>query len=59
MKRQRVRREFERICDLAGRQTFRPGLNQQPEHREAMLLRKSGQSRDGIGVFHISTIIEI
>ena len=59
MKCQRVRREVERIRDLPGGQPFGTGLNQQPEHGEAVFLRERGQGRDSIGFFHISIVIEI
>jgi len=59
MKRQRIGREVELFRDLAGGHTVRSGLNQQTENIEAVILRESGQSHDGIRRFHISTNIEI
>ena len=55
MKRQRVRRELEGVGDAAGGHALRPGLHQQAEDIEAIVLGEGGQGRDGIGLFHIST----
>jgi hypothetical protein len=58
MKRQRIGREVECFGNLAGRHAFGPGLHKQAEHVEAIVLGERGQGRDGICLFHISTIIE-
>jgi hypothetical protein len=59
MKRQRIGREVDRFGDLSGGHAVGSGLNQEPEHGEAVFLRESGQSRDGICLFHTSTNIEM
>jgi hypothetical protein len=59
MKGQRVRRELERFGHGAGWHPLQAGLHQQPEHIEPIVLSERGQGRDGIRLFHISTIIEL
>ena len=59
MERQRVGREVERVGDRAGRHSLRAGLHQQAEYIEPIILGERGQRRDGICLFHISTIIEM
>ena len=48
MKSERVRSEVERIGYAARRHPLRPGLHEQTEHIEAIVLRKSGQGRHGV-----------
>jgi len=59
MKGQRVRREIKSRCDRAGRHPLRSGLDKQAGTHQAIILGESGQRRDGIRFFHISTIIEL
>lgn len=58
MKREGVRREAELFRDLAGGQSFRPGLYKQAENIEAVILGERGECRDGFYRFHISTNME-
>jgi hypothetical protein len=58
MKGQVVRREVECRSDGAGWHSFGTGLHQQAEYIEPIVLGESGQGRDGICLFHISTNIE-
>ena len=59
MKGQRVRCEIKRRGDCAGWHAFRPRLNEQAENVETIILGESGQRRDGIMFFHISTNMEM
>jgi len=59
MKGECVGRELQRARDLARRQALRPGLHQQAEHVEPIILRECGKGRDSVFCFHISTNIEI
>ena len=59
MKRECVGREIESFGNFAGRQAFGSCRDQQPEHIKPIVLGKRGKSRNGIRLFHISTIIEI
>ena len=58
MKCEHTGRELESPGDLASRHSLGSGLHQEAEDVEAIILRESGQSRDGIGLFHISRNIE-
>jgi hypothetical protein len=59
MESQRVGRDIESLGYLPGRHALRSRLNEQPEDVETAVLRKRGQSRDGILLFHISMDIEV
>jgi hypothetical protein len=59
MKRQGVRREIQSGCDGARGQAIGAGLYKQAENVKAIILGECGQSRYGIGLFHISMNIEI
>ena len=59
VKREGVRRQSERGCDLARRNAVRSRLNQQPVGVEAIFLRQGRKGIDDGGLFHISTIIEM
>ena len=59
MKGQRVRCEIKRRGDCAGLDAFRSRLNEQAENVETIILSESGQRRNGILFFHISTNIEM
>jgi hypothetical protein len=48
MKGQRIRRKIERFRHAPGGEPVRPGLDQQAENIEAVILGKRSQSRDGI-----------
>jgi hypothetical protein len=58
MKRQRVGRQAEPRRHFPGRQALGSRLYQQPVGVEPVVLGERGQGRDGIDLFHISTIIE-
>ena len=59
MKRQRVGGDADRGRHLSGRHAVRPRLHQQTVNVEPILLCQRGQGRNGIYLFHISTIIEM
>ena len=59
MKGERIGRELENAGDLACGHSLPPGLHQQPEYVEAIILRQRGKRRDRIRLFHISTNIEL
>jgi hypothetical protein len=59
MERQRIGGEPERVGDLAGRHSGGAGFDQQAEHIKPVILGEGGQHRDGVGLFHSSTIIEL
>src|SRR5208282_4806778 len=59
MKSERIRRETKRSGDFARGHPLRSGLYQQTEYVETIVLGERGQSRNGVGVFHTSTNIEI
>jgi hypothetical protein len=59
MKRQGVRCKFQGRSDAARGHSLLSGPDKQAVHIQAIFLRKRGQSRDSIGVFHISIIVEI
>jgi hypothetical protein len=59
MKRKRVRCEIEGGGDRTGWHALGTGFNQQPEDIKAIILGESGQGRNDICLFHISTIIEL
>ena len=48
MKGQRIRREIERFRHPPGGEPVRPGLDQQAENIEAVILGERGQGRDGV-----------
>jgi hypothetical protein len=43
---------------LTRRQPIWPSFHKQPEHIEAVVLRKRGKRRNGIDLFHVSTNTE-
>jgi hypothetical protein len=59
MKRQGVRGHIECLSDLSGRHAFWSCLDEQAEGVKPAVLRKRGQSRDGIFLSHTSTNIEM
>jgi hypothetical protein len=59
MKCQCVGRELELARDCTGGKPLRSRLHQQTEYIETAILGERGQGRDGIGVFHISMVIEM
>jgi len=59
MEGERRRREIEPFADLAGGNPGRSRLDQEPEDVEPRLVRQAGEGRQGICLFHISSIVEI
>lgn len=59
MKRQGVRGHIECLSDLSGRHAFWSCLDEEAEGVKTAILRKRGQSCDGIFLFHTSTNIEM
>ena len=59
VERQCVGRDADRVSDIARGHTVRPGLNEDAVDCEPVLLREGCKGGHGIGVFHISTIIEL
>jgi hypothetical protein len=59
MEAQGIRREVECGSNGARRHSLGTGLHQQAEYVEPTVLCESGQGRDGICLFHISTNIEM
>jgi hypothetical protein len=48
MKGQRIRRQIERFCHAPGGKSVRPGLDQEAENIEAVILGEGCQSPDGV-----------
>jgi len=59
MRGERVLRNAQRACDVAGRQTFGLMPNEQPEGLEPRWLRKRGKTGESRFYFHNSRYIEI
>jgi hypothetical protein len=59
MKGQRIWSEAEGGSDRARRHSLGAGLHEQPEYVEPIILSESGQGRDDIRLFHISTNMEM
>lgn len=63
VERERGRQEPNTLSDLAGRQAFRPGLDQEPKNRQPVLVGKGREGFDDLGCLHgqydITKIIEL
>jgi hypothetical protein len=59
MKGQVVRGEFERVSDRSSWHAFSPRFDKKAKDIKTIVLRKSGQSRHGMVLLHISAGIEI
>jgi hypothetical protein len=59
MKRERVWRETELAGNGPGRHAVRSRLDKQPKDIKATVLSECAQGSNGIGLFHISRIVEI
>src|SRR3984893_4068263 len=59
MKGQSVGRQVECLRDIASSKPLQPGLDEQPEYSEAIVLCEGGQRGQRIRLFHISKNMEI
>ncbi len=63
VERERRRQQSNTLSDLARRQAFQPGLDQEPKNRQPMLVCKGGEGLDDLGCLHgqydITSIIEV